>query len=316
MINLIKAETSRLLARRVLWVGLLAALAGCAIMLIGNYWSISPPPEQEVAQLRSAFDDYLADWKRDPASVCHPEDQACHTTKPTFETWAGTFRQGFGESMSSLASSAATISFLVMLIISASLLGAEFATGSISNQLSFVPNRTKVYTAKGLVTSVAGVLVSALLLAICLTVGWLSYLGVHGAEKAVGAEAAFQGAARGLSLGLFGALLGFTLTALLTRTAAVIGIVLGYTFFQGMTYLFVHLFNAPWLHRVAPETNLQAIVNGRTVAHYLPDPTPDSPYPAPVEIVITAGDGLIYWGALSAMLIALSWYVFGRRSLS
>ncbi|MDO4783867.1 MAG: hypothetical protein Q3997_02105 [Propionibacteriaceae bacterium] len=312
MINLVKAETSRLLARRVLWIGLLAAFAGCAMMLIGNYWSISPPPEHEVAQLRSTFDEHLADWKRDPALVCPPTDQACHTTEPTFETWAGVLSQGFGDSMSSLASSAAMISFLVMLIISASLLGAEFATGSISNQLSFVPNRTRVYTAKGLVTGAAGVLLSALLLVICLTVGWLTYLGVHGAEKAVGAGAALQGAARGLTLGLFGALLGFALTALLTRTAAVIGIVLGYTFFQGLVYLFVHLFKAPWLYRVAPEVNLKAIASGTEVNYYFP---PSASSDA-IEIIVTAGDGLLYWGVLTAMLIALSWYVFSRRSLS
>lgn len=312
MINLIKAETSRLLARRVLWIGILVALGGCAIMLVGNYWSISPLPEQETAQLRSTFDDYLADWKRDPASVCHPEDQACHTTEPTFETWSGIVRQGFGESMLSLASSAATISFLAMLIISASLLGAEFATGAISNQLSFVPNRTRVYTAKGVVSAAAGVVVSMLLLGLSLLVGWLSYLGVHGAEKTVGAEAAFLGAARGLLLGLFGALLGFTLTALLTRTAAVIGIVLGYTFFQGVTSLFVHLFKAPWLYRIAPEINLKAITGGTFSSYYFPA----SESSTPTEIIVTAGEGLIYWAVLSAMLIAVSWFVFGRRSLN
>lgn len=315
MTNLIKAEFSRLLARRVMWIGVVIAVVGCLFALIANLWSIQPPGEEQQAQLTKQYESYVQLWETDKTRFCDPTDAQCLAAPMTLEQWTRT-SVTFNSSISNLVTASSLIAFFVTLIVAASALGGEFATGSISNQLSFVPNRNKVYVAKGLVTMAVSTALTTLLIGATVTLGWLSYLVVNGAALTVGAEGSFAAAARGILVGLFGGLVGFTLAALVRHTAVVVTISLGYAFFHTSVDMFVHLFNAPWLYRVVPHTNLFAILSGEVRYSYWPDAGPTGVQPEPTIVFLTWADGIIYWASLLALLGGLSWYVFQKRSLS
>lgn len=313
--NLIKAETSRLLARRVTWIALALALAGCALALLGNWSGIQPISEQTKAQIAHDYEQYRQDWEQHKEDFCGT-DEACLNAPMSIDQY-GPRALTFNQSVNNMASAASYFSFLAALVLGASLLAAEFATGSITNLLSFVPNRTAVLRAKLLVTAAASAVLGAVIIALAVGGATVEYLVAQGVTNTIGAEEAMQLAGRGIALAVIGGVLGCTLAVVLRHTAAVVGVVLGYAFFQGLLGAFIRLIKAPALLAYLPENNLSVILSGQYTIQYYPDQVVATSEPIrPIEIALTWQHGLVYWGALLGGLVLTAWYLFKRRDVA
>lgn len=310
MINLLRAEASRAFARRIVWLATLLAFAGCLLAFYGNSYSIRPVGEAERASATQAYEETRRDWDQNKERYCGGNQQ-CMDNPPNLDDWIRK-PATFADSSTSMLQSGSIFAFLTALVIGASLLAAEFATGSISTLLSFVPNRTTVFSAKWLVTGVVALSVGVAVVGASLA-GTTAAFALVGRSADIAISADIWGrAGRGVVLALIGGLLGYTLAALLKHTAAVVGVVLGYAFLMSMVGGFLFMLDASWLRAYTPETNLMALLDGRFVYNVVPVSVGSE---QTIEYAITWGQALGYWAVLVALLTAASWYVFRRHDI-
>lgn len=127
--------------------------------------------------------------------------------------------------------SVSLVLFVLGLVISASFVGAEWSSGSITTMLTWEPRRSRVYTAK--------TLVAALMIGVG-TVATLAFLAVIFLPVAAfrGTTEGLDGStwwtlagiwARGAGVAAFGACVGSALATMTRNTAGAIGVFFGYS---------------------------------------------------------------------------------------
>lgn len=116
----------------------------------------------------------------------------------------------------------------LLVIVGTTFAGGDWASGSMSNQLLFVPQRGRVWLAKGGAVLVGGLLVSLVIIAGY----WLAlYLAAEsrGIGTGAGVQAAIRGEiGRGVLLAGFAAAGGYALTMLLRHTVGTVALMFAY----------------------------------------------------------------------------------------
>ncbi|CAM3244947.1 ABC transporter permease subunit [Nocardioides dubius] len=242
MRSLLKVELTRLRWRRAVLVMLLGAVVAPLLIAAGVLWDTRPVSDADIARAkedaqysaemsRPAYDDCVADPSGygvtaddDPASACR--DMVGYY--PDSENWQDYLYRSvlnLPAQLDESASAVAAIVVILAILLGTTFVGADWASGSMSNQLLFEPRRTRVWWAKGITVALAG----AVLTLLGLVVFW-AVLGTGAALRDVSVPGSLWGdvaghAGRAMILGAAAALAGFALTMFFRSTVATLGVV-------------------------------------------------------------------------------------------
>lgn len=325
MIRLLRAELLRLRSRKLTWIALGSVLLVVALTQIAVYSSVKPLTAAEQNQAQAAFQEAQQDYEENKeqyerdADECVaqgiPREQCVYT--PKLEDFAQRSVSSFSEVAELSLTVTAFVAGLALLLLSASVIGAEFSSGSLANWLSFVPERTKVYASKLLALLVGGVGGTAVLTAVAIGATVL-LTRIAGADVDRMAGVLGMGG-RALLIALVAVVLGFGLAMLTRHTIAAAGTVLGYLFLSFVLNIVMNLLPAlQALKRVLPENNALALLsNGYKYVNYVNTEGPDGQYDyVETEHVITFAQGSLYWGVVLVAVLVVSYLVFRRRDVN
>lgn len=321
MINALRAETRRLLSRRLIVVALLGLLLGIGLFQVLVNSMLTPPSAAQVAEAQRDYDEYLKDWEANHEeweTECTESGgtaDECATPKPDPAEW-GVAPSSFTEAVTPAISFGVYLGGFVLFIALASFIGAEASSGSLANWLTFIPDRNVVVGSKLIVVAAFSVLVGALVG--LLTLGSAAALaGIHGQPLTGFGDLAAM-AARGVLVMAILGIVGFTVGLLTGSTGASIGVLLGGVF---VTYVLSALaFMTRWAQYLlpwSPSLNLEAILsNGASYQVITGSSSPFDETAGFATKTISLAHGLGYWAVLLAALVAVTWVLFRRRDVT
>lgn len=322
MMRLLKAETTRLVSRRGAWVGLLIAFVLVGGVLALTALELRPPVVNE-QQAEQFYQEQLRYWERNherDEKECRESGQppeGCVFPKPEREDFIPK-PMTHADALGIATTGAAFLGFMTCAMVAGSLVGAEFRSGSIATQLTYVPRRTAVFGAKAIVATVAGLAIGVVLLSAAVLGETLLVTALQGADKLVADwTLPLFAAGRGVLMCGMGALLGAVLGFVFRNSLGVTASVLGYAFatiflglFSGMAWFGQNVVR--WL----PETNLNAFLNdGTSWSVFIEKPGPRGPEMEVQELVLSLGEASAYWVVLLAVAGVLAWVLFKRRDV-
>ncbi len=295
MIRLIRAEVVRLLSRRFTIVSIIVVLAALgAFQLVVNDAFDEPRVNQVQTQ--------------DQPPECAGPDadpEMCADQDVVYEP------PGFSDMAPISLQLAIYLAAFAAYMIAGSFVGAEFASGSMSNWLSFIPRRTPVFVSKLLTLS----LFSAIFSAVCgtLALGAAVVLARIHTVPLEEMSKVMSMAGRGLIPAVALAAVGFCVGLVARHTAAAIGVLLGYLFVWFVRSAL--LSDRPWAQLLTPwtpEANLSAVVNNGTRYEVV---TNIQTYES-VTRQVSLTHGIVYWAVLVAALAVISGVIFRRRDVN
>ncbi|QGQ19931.1 hypothetical protein GC089_12780 [Cellulomonas sp. JZ18] len=240
MSRLLRAELARARARPAVWVVAGLVLLGVLGLVVTAWWETRPPSTTERAEARVAYEAAAADWRetgdeqlracRDAQRSLPPGDPGaydCALLEPVPERFLP-LRPGLWQLLEERVETTGTVLALGALLVGASLVAAEFASGAVATWLTFAPRRGHVFASKvaaAVLVSVpvvvaAFVVLAGLLAAVAHLRGvetfppgvpetaWTDVLGRAGRWAVVAVGAALLGAGLGFALRHVGAVLG------------------------------------------------------------------------------------------------------------
>jgi len=327
--RLTKVELRRLLWRRLTLVAVLGALAVSGLMLFGAYDGAKPLSGEELAQQTAQLDMAQKDWKANGAQQVQDclTQQAeaqktdpkaslgCDHMEPTAANW-GKQPVKFAKMMPDILLGGALLLAFVGFVVGAGFVAPEFSRGSMGNWLTFEPRRMRVYASKLAAASLGMVPVTVALLGL-LTAGTWLILGHFGSTS--GTTAKVWGdigamGARSVALTLAATVTGAAIAVLLRRTAAVLGLAIGYLVLVEGVFRQQLQGAQPWLLQV---NFLGWVQHGAT--YFTQRCTTDSQGSyncQSVENVLTFGHSTAYLGVLVLIAVVLAALVFRRRDVS
>jgi ABC-2 type transport system permease protein len=207
----------------------------------------------------------------------------------------------------------------VSFVVGASFLAAEFSSGSMANWLTFEPRRMRVYASKLAAVGLGLLPVTVALLGLLglLTAG--SWLIAHHFNPTAGTTAKVWGdlgemGARSVVLAIAATVTGAAIGVLLRRTAAVLGIAMGYLVLvevvfrqqlQGVQIWMLQLNLDSWLQHDANYLISSCTTDGHGTYGC-----------QGVERVLSFGHSSTYLGLMAMFVIGLAALVFRRRDVS
>lgn len=325
MIRLIHAELLRLRSRRLTWIALGLVLLVIALTQIAVYTSVKPITAAEQAQGQSAFERDLKEYEKNKLDNQRFEQECVDqggtpadcSTAPKLEYYVGRTVASYREVAGLAVTVSVFVTALALLLLAASLVGAEFSSGSLANWLSFVPERTKVYLSKLIALVSTAAVATAVTSALAIVAASLLTTAAGADVNGVGSVVAMGG--RGILVGVIAAVLGFGLALLTRHTIAAAGTVLGYLLLSFVLAIATSLVPAlQGLIRLLPENNALALLNrGHDFKTYVDEQTADGTYTS-TEVVhtITMGQASLYWAAVLAVVLGVTFVVFRRRDVN
>jgi ABC-2 type transport system permease protein len=319
--RLIWAEVSRLLSRRFTGIALIMLLVGIAGSQVVLNDALSPPSGEQLATTERAYQHAHKEWvanheqdEQDCRDTGAPPDE-CIVPEPTLVEFTGS-PTPFKEAAGTALRLSALLVALVVFMVAASFIGAEYSSGSITNWLTFVPRRGHVFWSKLL--TVAGF--AALLGVLCVTLVFdaaLVLAHLHGSRIEAVRELAETGARSVLPVIVL-AILGFCIGLLSRNTAGAVGVLLAL-----VVVWFVRagpLGSLAWAQRITPWTpdgNMAAIVDhGYTYSVPVENATPGGVNLDVVERSVSLTHGVVYWSIVLVLLITCSLLIFRRRDVT
>ncbi|WP_375430498.1 ABC transporter permease subunit [uncultured Friedmanniella sp.] len=326
MIPLVRAELLRLRSRRLTWIALGAVLLVVLLTQLAVYTSVRPLTDTERAQAQANYAEAKVDYEQNKDQYAKDTEdcvaqgnprEACEYPEPQLEDYAQRSVSDFADVASLSVTVSVFVTGLALLFLSASLIGAEFSSGSLANWLSFVPERTKVYASKLVALVLVGAVITAVVAA--LAIGLTALLTQVAGAEVVGLGKIDAMGARGVLIGVIAVVIGFSLAMLTRHTIAAAGAVLGYLLLSFVLQIVMGVL--PTLQaakRLLPENNALAVLqHDYHYVDYLNEIGPDGQYNyTEFPHVITFGAGSLYWAVVLVVLLAASYVVFRRRDVS
>jgi ABC-2 type transport system permease protein len=329
MLRLTKVELRRLVARRMIKVGVAGLLLITALLMFATWLEARPAsePEQRAAQQQYQIahkqwvDNHVAtmaqcesDWAKQPDPKPKVED-LCNYPEPRLEDF-GRPQQVYASVMPEQLLGMSYLLLFAAFVLGASFLAAEFSTGAIGNWLTFEPRRLRVYGSKLLAASSGLVPVAVVVLGL-LMIGTYLILGQLGNTATTTGKVwgdLIATAGRSVLLTALGAALGGVVGLLLRHSAAAIGVAMGYLVL--VEAIFGNLLNKvqPWLIKL----NFDAFVRHDT-AYYVNrcSSSSDGGYLCDtIEKTLTFEHGAWYLGILAVVLVLFGAGVFHRRDIN
>lgn len=324
MIRLTRVEAKRLLARRFTWLILIGAVLMSGLVLYGVNDSSKNYSPQSQAQNKATFEQVHEDWVKNhvrnekDCTASMPTDQGmdpktmCEQREPRLEDFQGGTGGLDGLFNDALSAIIPMVVFLTFLL-SASLVAAEFSTGTLGNWLTFEPRRNRVFVSKILAAVLAGAVLATVMAALVGVGVWLIAGRVDLTADASGGQrqeliATF---ARLVPIGVFGAILGSTVGFIVRHTAAAIGALMAYFVgFEGLLRA-----TLPGLQKWSGSLNVEAFVHhGRE--YYIDKCSQGNGMCTPETHWLSFPRGSIYLLVVAVILLALANMLFRRRDVT
>jgi ABC-2 type transport system permease protein len=316
MIGLLRAEFTRLFSRRLTIVSaILVVVAVLAFQLVVNS-EVTPPSAGEIAAGRAEFEQSHRDWEQNEKS-CREQSQApeeCSYPEPTMADFQ--YQTPFDVIAGISVRVATYLAAFALFLVAASFIGAEYTSGSISNWLTFVPQRGRVFAAK-LIAMVSFAAVLSLLVTGVAVLLPVILAQAHGASP-TGVPKLVGAGLRGILIAVVLATVGFCVGLVSRHTAAAIGVLLGYLFVYFVRGLVLaESAKAQRLTPWTPEGNFAAIIS-KSYTYEVPlrQITSDGVEFSYTEHTISLSHGLIYWATVLAVVVGVSLVIFRRRDVT
>ncbi len=239
--RLLRVELGRFRSRRAVVLILVAAALLTAVITGSEIWNSRPVTAEEraTAQARAqadaqrpGFQEELQFCQENPEQFLGPEATAAQCEElmmPQAEWYLSRQPLDLAQVLEGAGLGLLLLVTALLIICGATYAGADWATGSMSNQLLFEPRRTKVWVAKG-----AAVLIGGLLAAAVLVAGF--WVTMYAVADARGIEVAdhvthdvWWYGGRGVLLAGVAALGGYALTMLMRSTVATLAVLFAYS---------------------------------------------------------------------------------------
>lgn len=238
--RLVLTELNRFRSRRAVTFVLLAAVVLGALLAVTAIWDTRPPSDRELARAEAqlaaaqndpAFERDLAECKERPADFFGPEatdDDCDRLLTPRLEEFLPRNELDLGLVVDHRAIALVALLTALLIVAGATFAGADWASGSMSNQLLFQPRRTRVWVAKAVAVGVGTAVAGAFVLA-----GFWVSLALTAEARGIAVPDAARGdiwwtSARGVALGAAAAVGGYALTMLLRSTVATLAVLFVY----------------------------------------------------------------------------------------
>ncbi|RYC07165.1 hypothetical protein [Nocardioides zhouii] len=331
MIRLVRTELTRLRWRRSVVVLVAAAIIVPLLILVGTVWETRAYSDAEVAQSRElarsqpGFEQEVRRCEKRPRRFGVPSAEACESQ--VTEWYSGLYRRPLDlrEELRESSIGAASVVLALVVLAGTTFAGADWASGSMSNQLLFEPRRLRVWLAKAIAIG----LLAAVLTSVVMTLYWA---GLHVAAgvrdiavpDGLTGEAAWQ-VARCTFLAALGAVVGYALTMLSRSTVFTLGAIFAVS--AAGSLLVAALPLGPGKERWFPANNLLAVMQGRATYYREPPsecfgPSADpSTWDAAMRTMCQGQASLSVWQGLAFVLVpavavvAASIWSFGRRDV-
>jgi ABC-2 type transport system permease protein len=332
--RLLGVELTRVRWRRACLVLLVASVLVPAVIWAGTVWGTRPYSDAEVqrateqAQAQPGYDREVRRCERKPEQFLPPEqlprdlavDQAQvadRCQQLITQWWTGLYREPLDlrRELDGSGTGIAVVMAGLLMLLGATFVGADWASGSMSNQLLFEPRRLRVYAAKA-----GAVVVTGLLLGLAVGAAW--WLGLAGVARArdlpvadgVTGDIVWQ-VVRGALLVAGAGLAGLATTMLFRSTVATLGILFAVVV-AGTFLIAVLPFEAP--ERWMPHLNVAAwIADGATYWTDNAQTCVDdgTGVVCTGERILTAGAGAAYLLSALGLVAAGSLATFTRRDI-
>ncbi|RYU09561.1 hypothetical protein [Nocardioides iriomotensis] len=323
--RLLAVELDRYRSRRAVAMLVLVATLLTVLLAATALWDTRPVSWAEraraEAQLQQALDDPqlqedVDDCRDNPEAFFGPgttSEQCADFLVPRLENFVPRATLDLGKVVHGRGTALIVIVTSLLVIAGATFVGADFTTGSMSNQLLFVPRRTTVWAAKGL-----AVLLSGLVVAAVLVVGFWAVLSLVADARGISTPDRVLWdvrwtALRGIVIAACGGLGGYAVTVVLRRTVGTVALLFAYVV-GGEALVFALPFQRAGEWSLANNA-LAWIHDG---ARVFDDNLPCRPGLAGCQrsYELSLGHGAAYLGGVLLLALLVSWLVFSRRDVA
>lgn len=322
--RLLLVELSRFRSRRAIALMLLAAAILTAVLAATTIWETRPVSAQDLANAQALADrEAQQPWVRRDLRRCerNPERFAGQAAAvedceqmivPQPEWFMQRSSLSLAEVQGETGIAVVMIVSALMIIVGTTFAGADWASGSMSNQILFEPRRPKVWLAKG-----AAVFLATLVTAAVIVAAFWTTLYLVAESRGISTGATIQEnlrwvAGRGVLLAALGAMGGYALTMLVRHTVGTLAVMFAYA--VGGEALIASLPMAG-AGRWSLANNVFAwLYDGH---EYYDSSLPCSPQGAMCDQMasLTQADGVTYLGPLLLVVVLLSAFFFRRRDI-
>jgi hypothetical protein len=322
--RLVRVELSRFFSRRAVVLMILAAAALTALVAATTIWDSRPVSAEDMARAKAQVQQVLTqpEYKRELA-LCqdNPEDyfgpggtssDCVDSLAPQVQNYLNRGVLSLGEERNDSGLAVIVIVTTLMIVAGTTFAGADWGSGSMSNQLLFEPRRLRVWSAKALAAFAGCAVVCAVLVA-----GFWLALSLVARSRGIETGATVQGlirweAARGVLLAGVAGLGGYALTMLVRHTVGTLAVLFVYA--AGGEALLA-LLPIDRASRFSPSSNVFAWVRDGVQVF---DPNVQCIAPTggcDQTFVLTLGHGAVYLVVLLALVAAVSVLSFRRRDI-
>lgn len=329
--RLLKVELTRLRWRRAVVV----LLAGCvlipAVIFAGVAWNTRPVSDADLRQAQQQVEEQnrmmrgdLENCEANPAQFDIPPGEdprvLCQRFLGSEEAQVEWFlyrdQLDLGRQRRDSGLGVVTILIALVMLIGTTFVGHDWNNGSMSNQLLFEPRRLRVWAAKAATVFLAGLVVSAVVLAGYWAGMWLLAESRDIETTAATWDRIRNTALRGSVLVALAGLGGYAMTQFFRSTVATLGVLFAFTL--GGSLLIASIIG-PGSERWLLPTNVIAVLDN---GYDYYDGSGQDCFPGAGEMVCDDGmahlalwQGALYLGVLLAIAVALSLWSFRRRDV-
>ncbi len=322
--RLLAVELDRYRSRRAVAMLLLVAALLTVLLAATALWDTRPATAAEQAraelQLEQALNDPqlredVTDCRDNPEAFFGPDttaDQCEEFLVPRLENFLPRTTLDLAQVVHGRGTAVIVVVTSLLVIAGATFAGSDWATGSMVNQLLFVPRRSAVWAAKGLAVLVAGLVAATVLVAGF----WLVLSLVADARDISTPDRVLWDvrwtALRGIVIAACGGLGGYALTMALRRTVGTVAVLFAYVV-GGEALVFALPFQRAGEWSLANNA-LAWIHDG---ARVFDDNLPCRPgfEGCQRSYELSLGHGAAYLGSVLLLTLLVSWLVFLRRDV-
>ena len=324
MTRLLRLELTRLRWRRAVLM-LLAACVLVPVVIFGTHaWNTRPVSEAQLRDAQAQLERDQADpgfqrqverCERRPDRFGVEPEQCADMMAPQLDWYLYQPQLDLQTTLDQQGLAVVTLVAGLLMLAATTFVGADWNSGSMSNQLLFEPRRTRIWLAKGCaVAGLAAVAMGAVLVAFW--AGTMLLASSRDVETAAAVVRDIQGtSARAVGLAAVGALGAYAVTMLFRSTVFTLGAL--FAVVVGSTVVLAGLgVSQRWM----PHTNVQAVLADGT--RYYREPPVGCYERRPPEgldcrefATLSLTDGALYLATFLALAIALSIWSFRRRDV-
>jgi len=309
--NLLRSELTRFRSRRAVVLLLAAGFLLSVIITSVTVWNNRPIGADELAEAQAQADRDVAQCIESPRQfgLREGQTQRCERFFGDASNYSTRYVERFGSLSKGIPLAVMTTMAFMTLLAGTTFLGADFASGSLSNTLLFRPNRWHVWLAKIAASALWLTLVAAVTIALCL--GALALFGANTNGTQPTSEQLQTLAKRGvavMTVVVAAGVLGAALTTALRATIATAGVVIGYLLVgEALLRSVAGATVTPWL----ASTRINALVTSPLRVYDYDDMAEE-----PKITLLHLWPSAAYLGIILVIVMGLCALVFARRDVS